>query len=183
MAGIAAKSYCDALFEIAKEEKKLDVYKEQLCMVKDTIFDDPKCKMVMAHPKIKKDAKKELLDTIYRSEIEGFLMNFLKILVDKNRFMILPDISKEFIKQYNMEHNIQVVYVRSASALSRDNKAALQEALAAKLNKTIDLVCNVDEDLIAGIRIKINDQIIDNTALSRLTRLKKQVVESVDMTK
>lgn len=180
MAGIAARSYCDALFEIAKEEQKLDVYKEQLCLVKETMFSDPKCSAVMAHPKIKKDEKKELLDAIFQSNLESFFMNFLKLLVDKNRFMMLPAIEKEFTKSYNIEHNIQVVYVRSATVLSDEQRTSLTTTLAQKLQKKIDLVCSVDEELIAGIRIKINDQIIDNTALSRLTRLKKQVVESVD---
>lgn len=175
MAGIAAKSYCDALFEIAKEENKLDIYKEQLSFVKDTVLADAKFSAVMNHPKIKKEEKKELLDTIFQNEIEHLLLNFLKILVDKNRFRILNDITKEFVKSYNKENNIQVVYIKSAKELSAVQKDELCLSLTKKLGKKLDPVYMVDEDLLAGIRVKINDQIIDNTAKSKLERLKKQV--------
>lgn len=177
MAGIAAKSYCDALFEIAKEENKLDIYKEQLLLVKDTMASDTKFVSVMNHPKIHKEEKKQLLETIYEGNIEHMLLNFLKILVDKNRFRILPDITKEFVKCYNVENHIQVVYVNSATALDDEQIAKLKVALMNKLNQKVELVLRVDEDLMAGIRIKINDQIIDNTAKNKLERL-KQVVAS-----
>ena len=175
MAGIAAKSYCDALFEIAKEEAKLERYKEQLCMVTETFVSDEKFKAVMNHPKISKEKKKELLCAIYQSSIDSLLMNFLKLLVDKGRFMLLHDITKEFVKSYNIEHNIQVVYVKSAARLSTQQIDKLQQTLEQKLDKQVDLVFSIDEELIAGIRVKINDQIIDNSVLSRLTRLKKSV--------
>lgn len=178
MAGIAAKSYCDALFEIAKEERKLDLYKEQLCLIKDMMIQDAKFQSVMNHPKIRKEEKKELLETVLSTHIEHMLLNFMKLLVDKNRFRILPDIAKEFVKSYNIENDIQVVYVKSARGLSEDEKVRLQETLEKKLGKTVDPVYRVDEDLMAGIRIKINDQIIDNTAKAKLERLKKTVAAS-----
>ena len=178
MAGIAAKSYSDALFEIAKEEHKLDVYKEQLCLVRDLMVQDTKFQSVMNHPKIRKEEKKQLLESVYKDKIEAMLLNFMKLLVDKNRFRILPDITKEFVKSYNLEMGIQVVLIKSAHALSQQEETRLKETLEKKLGKTIDPVFSVDEDLMAGIRIKINDQIIDNTAKAKLERLKKQVVAS-----
>ena len=178
MAGIAAKSYCDALFEIAKEENKLDIYKEQLCLVKDLMVQDAKFQSVMNHPKIRKEEKKELLEAVYQGRIEGMLLNFMKLLVDKNRFRILPDITKEFVKSYNIENGIQVVSIKSAQTLSVAEQNRLKETLEKKLGKTIDPVFSVDHDLMAGIRIKITDQSIDNTAKAKLDRLKKQVVAS-----
>ena len=37
MAGIVSKNYCDALFALAQEDQKLDVYKEQLNVVADSV--------------------------------------------------------------------------------------------------------------------------------------------------
>ena len=38
--------------------------------------------------------------------------------------------------------------------------------------------CSVNEDLIAGIRIKINDDILDNSAATQLSRMKNQVMKT-----
>ena len=84
------------------------------------------------------------------------------------------------MKCYNVENHIQVVYVNSATALNDEQIAKLKVALMNKLNQKVELVLRVDEDLMAGIRIKINDQIIDNTAKNKLERLKKVVASEAN---
>lgn len=37
MAGIAAKSYSDALFALAQEEQKLDTFKADVCMMDEQL--------------------------------------------------------------------------------------------------------------------------------------------------
>ena len=62
--------------------------------------------------------------------------------------------------------------MKSAASLSEEEVARLKATLEKKLNKKVDFVLSVDSDLIAGIRMKINDQIIDNSARGKLERLK-----------
>lgn len=176
MAGIVAKSYCDALFSLALEADKLDMYKEQLVKVCESVKAERQFRAVMTHPKISKEEKKELLEVIYGKEIDHTLLNFLKLLVDKSRFCSIEDITNEYVKSYNLANDIQVVYVKSASPLQRDEVCKLKAKLEDKLHKKVDFVLSHDSDLLAGIRIKINDQIIDNTALGRLNRLKHTVL-------
>ena len=104
------------------------------------------------------------------------LLNFLKLLIDKGRFAKIEEIRREYNKAYNDFNNIQVVHVKSATPLQKEEIAKLKETLEKKLQKKVDFVLSTDKDLIAGIRIKINDQIIDNTALGRLQRLKRTVL-------
>lgn len=177
MAGIVAKNYCDAIFAVAQEDNTLDLYKEQLLLVDDTLKDD-QFRFVMSHPKISHDEKKQVLENVYGTVLDHTLLNFLKLLVDKGRFIRMHEIVKEFIKQYNEVNQIQVVYVSSAKALREEETQRLKEALEKKLNKHIDMRQRIDEDLMAGIRVKINDQVIDNSAKSRLQRLRKHIEES-----
>ena len=76
MAGIVSKNYCDALFALAQEDQKLDVYKEQLNVVADSVKQDDEFRAVMAHPKISKEEKKGMLETIYGKQIDHMLLNF-----------------------------------------------------------------------------------------------------------
>lgn len=178
MAGIVSKNYSDALFALAQEDQKLDLFKEQLDLVTDSVKQDDKFAAVMAHPKISKEEKKAMIEAVFGKSIDHMLLNFLKLLIDKGRFSKIAEIRHEFKKAYNKFHNIQVVYVTSAKPLSDADVQKLQDKLETKLNKKVDFVLAVDEDLIAGIRIKINDQIIDNSAYGRLQRLKRSVLSS-----
>lgn len=172
MAGVVAQSYSEALFSLAIEEKKLDVYKEQLCFLQTQMKENPDFMRVLTHPKIHKDEKKQVLESVFASSIDHTVLNFLKLLIDKSRFQNLGDITKEFIKLYNKENGIEVAYVSSAKELSADEVRRLQETLEKKLAKKVDMRLTLDPDLIAGIRIRINDAVLDNTAKSRIERLK-----------
>lgn len=172
MAGIIAKNYCDAIFEIAKEDQTLDLYKEQLTFV-DELIRDVDFYAVLAHPKISHEKKKTMLVEAFQESVDATLLNFLKLLVDKGHIRSLHAIVKEYTKSYNEVHHIQVVYVYSATMLQEDEKKRLCETLEIKLHKSIDLRCQMDESLIAGLRIKINDKIIDNSAKLQLMQLQK----------
>ena len=45
--------------------------------------------------------------------------------------------------------------------------------LEEKLSKTVELHIQEDPDLLAGLRIKINDMVLNNTARSRMDNLKQ----------
>lgn len=183
MASVGSKSYCDALFSLAQEENNLTRYKEQLTFVSESVTKNARYRAIMSHPKISKDDKKKMVDAIYGDHIHHTLLNFLKLLVDKGRFSALIDITKEFVKSYNLANNIQVVYVKSACPLSHVEEKQLNDMLAHKLQKKVTLICSIDPDVMAGIRIKINDQVIDNTALTKLYRLKHVVQHMPELNK
>lgn len=172
MAGVVAKSYSEALFSLASEEGKLDVYKDQLCLIQEQLKENPDFMRVLTHPKIHKDEKKKMLESVFSQAVDHTVLNFLKLLVDKGRFINLADITKEFVKQYNEVNNILVAIVTSAKELSEDETKRIQEMLEKKTQKKVDMRMCINTDLIAGIRIKIGDQVLDNTAKARMERLK-----------
>ncbi len=176
MASLVSKNYCDALFALGQEDQKLDIFKEQLNIVADSVKNDIDFKSVMVHPKINKEEKKNIIESVFGKQLDHMLLNFLKLLIDKGRFSKLEEICKEFNKEYNKFNNIQVVYVKSATKLKDSEVQKLKETLETKLNKKVEFVLTTDESLLAGIRIKINDQIIDNSADGRLQRLKHAVL-------
>ena len=98
MAGIVSKNYCDALFALAQEDEKLDVYKEQLNVVADSVKKDDEFSAVMAHPKISKEEKKGMLETIYGKQIDHMLLNFLKLLIDKDVSLKLKRFAENTIR-------------------------------------------------------------------------------------
>lgn len=173
MAGIAAKSYSDALFALAQEEQKLDTFKADVCMMDEQLKAYPDFMRVLTHPKIHKEEKKQTLASVFGSEVDHMVLNFAKLLIDKSRFQSFHDITREFVKQYNKVNNIEVAHVRTAKKLEDAEIKRLKSMLEEKLSKTVELHIQEDPDLLAGLRIKINDMVLDNTARSRMDNLKQ----------
>lgn len=178
MAGLAAHNYADAIFSIALEEHKLDAYMEQISMILASLDDQPEFMKLLAHPKMDKAQKKAMLDSVYGKAVDKTILNFLKLLIDKSRFSHIMEIGQIFHALYNEECGIEVAYVTSAKPLSKAEAAKITKILEEKIQKKVELVTVVNEDLMAGIRVKIGDQVIDNTASTRLANLKEMVVRS-----
>lgn len=172
-----AKSYSEALFELAVEENKLTLMKDELIQIDEVLKEHTELRKVLSHPSIEKKDKKQMLLNIFDG-MDMHVSNFIRLLIDKNRFMNFSDIVKEFVNLYNKENNIQIAYVYSATTLADDELTRLQAMLETKTKKTIQLVCKVDEALIAGVKVKINDDIYDNTIATKLSKMKEAVVKT-----
>lgn len=177
MAGVVATSYSEALFTLALEENKLGVFCEDLKTIVEILNDNKELKAIMKHPKIGKNDKKEVLSKVFAGA-DPYVLNFMKLMVDKSRFSHFEETCKVFLKMYNEHEGIAVAYVQSAVALSEEEKEAIQKMLEKRTNKKIEMRCKVNEDLIAGLRIKIDDDILDNSAATQLAKMKNQVIKT-----
>ena len=177
MAGVVATNYSEALFALALEENKLDVFCKDLKAIVDVLNESDELKNIMKHPKVGKNDKKDILSKVFNG-VDPYVLNFMKLMVDKSRFSHFEETCKAFLKMYNVHEGIEVAYVQSAVALSEEEKVAIAKMLEKRTNKKIELRCKVNEDLIAGIRIKINDDILDNSAAGHLSRMKEQVMKT-----
>lgn len=177
MAGIAAISYSDALFALALEEEKTSLIKDQLCFVDEQMRENKEFLALMSHPKIHKEQKKQALQAVF-GELDHTMLNFLKLLTDKGRFYDLHEICKAYIKRYHEENNIVVAEVCSARALHEDEIARMQEMLTKKLNRQVEMRLRVDAKLLAGVRIKVNDVVLDHTAWNKMEHLKRLAINA-----
>lgn len=167
-----ALSYSDALYEIAAEENKTEMYLKQLQLVEEQLMLHQAYFQILTHPKIAKDQKKQSIEEVFDKKIDHTVLNFLKLLIDKGRFREIGEITKEFAKRYRKENHIVIADVKSAKALSTKDQKRLCDMLENKLDQQVELQLSVDKDLLAGIRIKLNDLVLDYTALGHLEQLK-----------
>ncbi|MDE6195273.1 MAG: ATP synthase F1 subunit delta [Erysipelotrichaceae bacterium] len=179
MAGVIAENYSDALYMLALEEGQSALYDEQLQWVCDSLRTNQEFYAMLQHPKLKKEEKKKVLEDVYANSISRFLLSFLQLLIDKGRFSYLFDIQKQYRERYYQESNKKVVYIETAKALQEEEKQRLHEALEKKWQKQVEIVVEINEDLIAGLRMKVDDQVFDYSAKARLRQLKKTIDTAV----
>ncbi|MGM9974424.1 MAG: F0F1 ATP synthase subunit delta [Clostridiaceae bacterium] len=173
MAGIIAKNYAEALFNIAVEEGKVELYKKELQEINKCIEENPELFKFMGHPRVMKSDKKEILRKLFK--YDEFIMNFLEIIVDKGRFNYFGDICREFVLQANKALNIEKAEVTSATKLTEEELQKIQMLLQKRFNKNIEVVEKIDKNCIAGVKVKIKDKVLDNTVAGRLKAIKEAV--------
>lgn len=172
--GEVASRYAESLFVLAKEKDLVEKYKEDIILVSDA-FNDAKVKQFFASCKINKEEKKALIRETLSDKVDKYVLNFLYVLIDKNRILYYQDILKEFIKLANNELNIVEGIIELARPIDEKLLHELEEALSDD-NKRIILKVKISDDVISGFRINLDNKIIDNTMKKRIEDLENALL-------
>ncbi len=80
MAKLVSKTYGDALFELAMETGRIDELFEEVTLVEGILAEEKDLSKLMLHPKIVKEEKIQLLETIFKDKISNELLGLLTML-------------------------------------------------------------------------------------------------------
>ncbi len=170
-----SKKYADALIKTASELGSADYFTKQLDEVTEVFNSSKDLRIVMTNSSISVAKKIGIIDEIFGGKIDKKLLNFLKILVEKNRFSELNSIKAAYEQSLEKLSNIKTVEVTSAVELNFENRSNILFKLEHKLNCEIKPVWIVDKDLIAGLKFKIDDCVIDTSIRTKLENLSKTI--------
>ena len=165
MAKLVSQTYGEALFELAKEQGKIDAFTQEINAISDVLAENPDFSKLMNHPKIDKEDKLEIVDNVFLGRIDKELVGFLRLLVTKGRYADLDSILQYFQEAVKEEKGIGVAYVKSAAALSDQQK------------KQIEMHYSTDAAIIGGLVIRIGDHVVDSSIATKLNELKKQLMK------
>lgn len=163
----SAITYAKSLFEADNNALS------DLNTVLDVINSSKEFELTMLNPSISLQTKYEIIDEIFKKELNEKVLNFIKILVEKNRFNEFNQIIQAYSDELDNMNNIKRVEVVSAVELSDSQKQKTIEKLQMRLNKEVKVNWALDTNIIGGLVIKIDDDIIDTSLKNKLDKLSK----------
>lgn len=175
MAELVSKTYATALFDVAQEAGKEQEYFQELQDL-DGIFSAHKDLMtVLKSPVFSKEEKKRMLTEIFAGKVSEYMMNFLKVLVDKDRIGLFDHITQTYKKLLHQKNNIEEVTAITAVAMTAQMQDALAQKLKQSMGKEILLHNKVDESILGGVLLKIGNEQIDGSVKNRLETIKREL--------
>lgn len=173
---LIADRYAEALVELAKDGKlTFEKISENLNLIKDILSQSKDLYEVLTNPLVSVEDKKEIIDRVFSSDIDVLIINLLKVLVDKNRFDAFGEILNSYNNSLDDINNICRIKVISAVAMSDEAKKRLKVKLEEKLRKNVVIDLDINSDIIAGLVIKICDNVIDMSLKHKLEDLSKKI--------
>lgn len=175
MAKLVANRYASALFEAGIDLEKIKLFNDELDFLGKTFKKEEKLLQILHHPKIGKVEKRDLIDSIFKERLSEEMINFLYILIDKRREGHILEIVEEYKKMFNKHENIIKVVAITAVAMEDKAKDKLSVVLKDKLKKSIELTNEIDEKLIGGVLLKVEDKLIDGSIKGQLESIGKAI--------
>ena len=164
-----ARPYTKAAFQTAVEQKALDKWSEMLALAAQATQDEQVAKL-LSNPALGTDQKAELILDIC-SDLSEQAQNFVKVLAENNRLLVLPEISKLFDRFKAEQQKSVDIDVTSAFKMTKEQQTKLAQALGKKLEREVNISSSIDKSLIGGLLIKTEDLVIDGSIRGKLAKL------------
>ncbi len=169
--------YARALFGAVGSYKSgsLETALGELVRLQSDIYANAELAALLRNPLIAVGQKRE---TFLRSlgvrvkDFSPFVINFLSLLVVKKRVELLPLIIKKFTRLVEESKGAVKAYVKSASALSDEQRKKIEAKLEAWLQRKVTIDASVNPELLAGVVVQVGDQVLDNSLRFKMKGLK-----------
>lgn len=171
--GASAKRYAQALFEVGKEKGLLDRFLEDLDTI-GQVLTHPDLARVLDNPKFP-FANKSTLVRRFLGERNPYILNFVDLLISKNRASTIADIRADFQRLYNAHQGIEIAQVTTAVPLSADERERVVERLSKITGKRVIVESKVDQAILGGLLVRIGDRVLDGSTVTKLKALRMEL--------
>ena len=170
---IISKRYAQALFDLALEMKILDRVNKDMLLVRSVTVENPEFRRLLASPIIPPGKKSQIIKGIFEKHLEKLSFRFLQLVIKKEREAYLRNIAENFTSLYKKFNNILLVELTTAQPIDDEIRREILILLKDATHKKIELKEKVEEDLIGGFVLNLDDSQYDASLRKKISRLRK----------
>jgi F-type H+-transporting ATPase subunit delta len=169
-------SYATSLLELAEEQNQTAPIGEELNQIGEILEQNPTFGLYLADPSISQESRAGVLKQIFDGKVAPLLWNFLGVLNLKNRLSLLSQIITAYDDLLDEKYGKIEVDVTTAHKLSPDELEEVRQRVSSALKKDAVIHQYVDESIIGGMLLRVQDQLIDASVKSQLKSIKRKMM-------
>jgi F-type H+-transporting ATPase subunit delta len=178
VSGVAGR-YATALFELARDERSVDVVKADLDRFDAMVAQSADLTRLVRSPVFSaEDQLKALSAILDAAQLSGTAAKFLKVLTANRRLFVVRDVIKAFgllVANFKGEATADVTV---AEPLSDKNLEALKAALKSVTGQDVSLNVKIDAAIIGGLIVKVGSRMVDSSLRTKLNSIKNAMKEA-----
>ncbi len=172
-------NYGGALYVLAKEENLCPELQRELETLGESFRAEPEFETLLSAHTLSKTQRCQILDACFQGELHPYVLNFLKILVEKGYIRFFRDCCEAYTARYYEDSGILPVTAVTAVPLTTAQEQTLKAKLQSITGKQILLTGKLDPRVLGGIRLDYSGLRLDDTIAHRLERLKTMLANTV----
>ncbi len=176
---ILSSRYARSLMDLAVEQNSLEEIRRDMSLIGKTCKENKILNAVMRNPNINIGSKKGIVRDLFGSKINKLTLDFIILLIEKRRIIFLKEIAYEFRDLYNEHKGIKVAIIYVARSIDQNARERIIQLLEKEFNSKIELIERIDENVIGGFKIVIDDKIYDASISKQLQVLKKSFAKNL----
>jgi len=170
-AALIAKVYSQAFLGSIQESDRDSVLEEFSEFLNLAITQNPAFGRMLTSKSLNKDEQLSLIDRVLAPNASELLTNFLRVLARHERLDLLQQIFTQITKLRDAETGKKAVLVRTAFELSDKTLSNIKQRLEETLGFSPVINTSIDQSVIGGLVIQVDDTVYDGSLRTRLKQL------------
>ena len=170
-------SYSQALYELAIENKSIDLIETQVNAVIELITQSSDFRLLIKDPTHTKDTQINVVNLIAEKfEFNELLKKFMNFLIIKRRFFNIKKILKDFLVICSNKRGEIHAKLTVAKKLNDQEIEKIKLELTQNFGSNIKLDYKYDPNLIGGLIIQIGSVMVDTSIKNKLQKIQNQMI-------
>lgn len=169
--------YAKAFFQSGKEKKLLGELKSDIENILSICNNSPEFIGLLNSPVVKTRQKSELINRIFKSQINDLTMNFLLLITENKREAEIPGICRNFLEMTRKDQNIKTAALTTAAEISIETTEKIRKIIEKETGAGIELSTRINPDLIGGIILRVDDKQYDSSVAAQLKKIRQKLLE------
>ena len=175
--GVAAR-YATALFDLAKDAKKLPAVENDLDALEAALADNDALRDLFKSPIYSRDDTAGAIAALAKKmKLSPMVGSTLGLMAQKRRLPVVPALIHAVRDMIAEEKGEVTAQVTAAKKLTAAQEKSLAATLKKSLGKNVNIKATVDESLIGGLIVKVGSKMIDSSIKSKLSNLQNVMKE------
>ena len=175
----SAKSYSQALYELASEDNKLNDVEEHTISIIKLISQSDDFNSLIKDPTNKQEDQLSVINIIFEKfNLNNLLKKFLNFLVIKRRFFYVEKILKDFLTICSKNRGEISAKLTVAKQLNENEINKIKNELSQNFGSDIKLNYNSDPNLIGGLIMQVGSVMIDTSIKNKLQKIENKMIEA-----
>jgi F-type H+-transporting ATPase subunit delta len=170
--------YAKAFFGLAKEKNLTTELRKDTLLVVAVCNEISDFILMLESPVVKTSQKIKIIKSIFEGKVNVFSLNFLVLIASNKREKYIPGIFRNLEDLYRQEEGIKTAVLTSAQALDVNLAAQISNMLEKEFNAKVELSEKIDQKLIGGFILRVDDQQYDASIATQLRKIKEQLLQT-----
>jgi len=167
--------YAKALFLSALEKNILERVNQDMIQVKE-ICGLPDVKTILANPVIIPSRKTTILHGLFEKDLHELSMGLIDLAVKNGRERYIPSIARVFIHETKNYKGVTESVLTTAVKVDPEIKKQVSDLIEKLFRTKVDLTENIDDSIIGGFILKVEDNYIDASVRNKLRKIRAELV-------
>lgn len=166
--------YAKSLYLLAEEKNLINEIKQDIDLILQWYDEIEEIKILLEHPVIKASKKTEILSSFFKDNINEYTLSFMQLIVKKKRENHLKNICIDFVDLYKKGKGLKTAVLTTAFELTKTHETQIKRAIEKEFNLEVELDTKVNEAIIGGMIIQLDDKQLDLSVSRQIQQLKDQ---------